>query len=34
MDIVFDSKENRKARHRMSRKHVPGLQIETPGGDE
>ncbi|QJC52038.1 DNA mismatch repair protein MutS [Paenibacillus albicereus] len=34
MDIVFDTKENRKARHRMSRMHVPGLQIESPDGDK
>ncbi|MGU3473279.1 endonuclease MutS2 [Paenibacillus sp. D51F] len=32
LDIVFDSKENRKARKLMSRKHVDGLKIETPGG--
>ncbi|CDN43106.1 DNA mismatch repair protein MutS domain protein [Paenibacillus sp. P22] len=31
LDIVFDSKENRKARKLMSRKHVDGLSIETPG---
>ncbi|SIQ40899.1 MULTISPECIES: DNA mismatch repair protein MutS [unclassified Paenibacillus] len=31
LDIVFDSKENRKARKLMSRKHVDGLKIETPG---
>ncbi|WP_337101397.1 endonuclease MutS2 [Paenibacillus sp. YIM B09110] len=31
MDIVFDTKENRKARHQMTRKHVEGLTIITPG---
>ncbi|QAY66029.1 endonuclease MutS2 [Paenibacillus protaetiae] len=30
MDIVFDSKENRKARKLMSRKHVEGLSIISP----
>lgn len=29
MDIVFDSKENRKKRKLMSRKYVEGLSIET-----
>jgi len=29
MDIVFESKENRKKRHQMSKKHVKGLVIET-----
>ncbi|HEX3029868.1 MAG TPA: hypothetical protein VHT34_11325 [Clostridia bacterium] len=28
-DIVFESKENRKKRHTMDRKHVDGLTIET-----
>ncbi len=28
-DIVFESKENRKKRHTMDRKHVEGLSIET-----
>ncbi|MBW7459158.1 DNA mismatch repair protein MutS, partial [Paenibacillus sepulcri] len=30
MDIVFDSKGNRKTRKTMSRKYVPGLKIVTP----
>lgn len=30
LDIVFESKENRKARHLMGRKHVEGLEIITP----
>ncbi|MDQ0901312.1 MULTISPECIES: DNA mismatch repair protein MutS [unclassified Paenibacillus] len=29
MDIVFDTKENRKKRKQMHRKYVPGLQITT-----
>ena len=29
LDIVFESKENRKKRNLMKRKHVEGLQIET-----
>ena len=29
MDIVFDTKENRKSRKQMHRKYVPGLQITT-----
>ncbi|ATF14532.1 DNA mismatch repair protein MutS [Brevibacillus brevis X23] len=29
MDIVFETKENRKKRKMMSRKHVEGLSIET-----
>ena len=29
MDIVFDTKENRKSRKQMNRKYVPGLQITT-----
>ncbi|TYP72531.1 endonuclease MutS2 [Paenibacillus methanolicus] len=33
MDIVFESKANRKARNQMKRKYVPGLTIETPGDD-
>ncbi len=30
LDIVFESKENRKKRKLMGRKHVEGLQIELP----
>lgn len=33
LDIVFESKENRKARKLMSRKHVEGLAIVTPDED-
>ncbi|MDQ8733727.1 DNA mismatch repair protein MutS [Paenibacillus sp. LHD-38] len=33
LDIVFESKENRKARKLMSRKHVDGLAIVTPEED-
>ncbi|MCM3748932.1 DNA mismatch repair protein MutS [Paenibacillus pasadenensis] len=33
MDIVFESKQDRKARHLMSRKHVEGLAIQKPGED-
>ncbi|MFC4777715.1 DNA mismatch repair protein MutS [Paenibacillus sp. GCM10023252] len=33
MDIVFDTKENRKARKQLSRKHVEGLTIITPPDD-
>lgn len=29
MDIVFETKENRKKRKLMARKHVDGLSIET-----
>jgi len=29
MDIVFESKENRKKRHQMQKRHVEGLTIET-----
>lgn len=29
LDIVFESKENRKKRKLMTRKHIEGLQIET-----
>lgn len=29
LDIVFESKENRKKRHLMSKRHVEGLVIET-----
>ncbi|MEC0306865.1 DNA mismatch repair protein MutS [Paenibacillus lautus] len=29
LDIVFESKENRKKRKLMNRKHIEGLQIET-----
>ncbi|SFR83343.1 endonuclease MutS2 [Anaeromicropila populeti] len=28
--IIFDSVENRKARHKMEKKHIPGVTIETP----
>lgn len=35
LDIVFETKENRKIRHQMSRKHVEGLQIvHTPEDSE
>lgn len=30
LDIVFESKENRKVRKLLNRKHVEGLTIETP----
>ncbi|WP_240644368.1 endonuclease MutS2 [Paenibacillus paeoniae] len=30
LDIVFESKEHRRARHDMSRKHVEGLEIILP----
>ncbi|MCZ4151835.1 hypothetical protein BZG21_46495, partial [Escherichia coli] len=30
LDIVLDTKENRKKRKQMARKHVDGLIIETP----
>jgi hypothetical protein len=30
MDIVFDTKENRKRRKLMGRKYVPGLAVVTP----
>lgn len=30
LDIVFESKEHRKVRHEMSRKHVEGLEIILP----
>ncbi|MFF2089708.1 DNA mismatch repair protein MutS [Paenibacillus sp. NPDC058174] len=33
MDIVFDTKENRKIRKQLNRKHVEGLKIETKGED-
>lgn len=33
LDIVFESKENRKARNLMRRKHVDGLTIVTPAED-
>ncbi|MFD0587060.1 DNA mismatch repair protein MutS [Paenibacillus sp. GCM10027627] len=33
LDIVFESKDNRKARHQMNRKHVEGLQIVTPADE-
>lgn len=33
LDIVFESKENRKARKLMNRKHVEGLTIITPEED-
>ncbi|MNC54292.1 hypothetical protein D3C75_1037680 [compost metagenome] len=31
MDIVFDSKENRKKRKLMGKRHVEGLTIERKG---
>ncbi|MFB5763664.1 endonuclease MutS2 [Paenibacillus medicaginis] len=34
LDIVLDSKENRKKRKLMKRKHVQGLSIEKPGEQE
>jgi DNA mismatch repair ATPase MutS len=34
MDIVFETKENRKKRHQMGRKHVEGLTIEYPDPGE
>ncbi|SEM84629.1 DNA mismatch repair protein MutS [Paenibacillus sp. OV219] len=34
MDIVFESKENRKVRHQMKRKYVPGLAIVTPSEEQ
>ncbi|WP_040951553.1 endonuclease MutS2 [Gorillibacterium massiliense] len=34
MDIVFETKENRKKRHLMSRKHADGVTIITPEQDE
>ncbi|MNW56115.1 hypothetical protein D3C74_338190 [compost metagenome] len=33
MDIVFDSKENRKKRKLMSKRHVEGLSIERDRGN-
>jgi hypothetical protein len=30
LDIVFESKENRKKRKLMSKRHVEGVVIETP----
>lgn len=33
MDIVFESKENRKKRNLMQRKHIEGLQIEIKPED-
>ncbi|NBD23465.1 endonuclease MutS2 [Paenibacillus glycinis] len=33
MDIVFDTKENRKKRKLMGRKHSPGIAIVTPAED-
>ncbi|WP_042161841.1 endonuclease MutS2 [Paenibacillus gorillae] len=33
MDIVFETKENRKIRKQLRRKHVEGLKIETKGED-
>ncbi|MHA7963325.1 endonuclease MutS2 [Paenibacillus sp. CAU 1782] len=33
MAIVFDTKENRKARHQLERKHVEGLEIVTEAKD-
>ncbi len=34
LDIVFETKQNRKNRKLMSRKHVEGLMIETPDPDK
>lgn len=34
MDIVFDSKENRKKRKLMGKKYVPGLAIITPSEEQ
>ncbi|WP_138751167.1 endonuclease MutS2 [Paenibacillus sinopodophylli] len=34
LDIVFESKENRKKRKLLNRKHVEGLMIETPEEDQ
>lgn len=34
LDIVFESKENRKARHQMSRKHVEGIEIVIKPEDQ
>ncbi|MBO7746027.1 DNA mismatch repair protein MutS [Paenibacillus sp. MWE-103] len=34
LDIVFESKENRKKRNLMRRKYVPGLSIESPSEDK
>ncbi|MFC4809527.1 endonuclease MutS2 [Paenibacillus sp. GCM10023250] len=34
LDIVFESKENRKKRNLMRRKYVPGLSIESPADDK
>lgn len=33
LDIVFETKDNRKARHAMSRKHVEGLEIVSSPGE-
>ena len=33
-DIVFETKENRKKRHILSRKHVEGLEITVPNKEE
>ena len=32
-DIIFESKENRKKKHIMNKRHVPGLQVELEGDD-
>ena len=32
-DIVFDSKENRKNKHILSKKHVEGVEIVIKKGD-
>ncbi|MNP28374.1 hypothetical protein D3C76_1213340 [compost metagenome] len=34
LDIIFDSKENRKKRRVMGRKHVEGLMIIREPGEE
>ncbi len=34
LDIVLESKENRKARHKMGKHHVEGLQIVSPAKEE
>lgn len=34
LDIVFESKENRKTRKLMNRKYVEGLMIETPAENQ
>ena len=34
LDIVLESKEDRKARHKMGKHHVEGLQIVSPAKEE